>query len=150
MQCALALPCPAFFPLSALRLLIPPALPARPPTRLLACPTSPQVPTLCTHPRLPTTPGTCRICMVDTGARALVVSASTAWQHSTACMVAGLAVVDTGASPGDVSQRKASCLFPCPLPSPPPDNQADSLSQASTTCRGWPLLSPRPQAPDKL
>ncbi|KAL4447934.1 hypothetical protein ABPG75_005153 [Micractinium tetrahymenae] len=25
------------------------------------------VPTLCTHPRLPTTPGTCRICMVDTG-----------------------------------------------------------------------------------
>eukprot|EP00887_Chlorella_sp_A99_P003926 scaffold11.g3926.t1 len=27
----------------------------------------PLVPTLCTHPSLPTTPGTCRLCLVDTG-----------------------------------------------------------------------------------
>ena len=27
------------------------------------------IPTLCTHPRLPTTPGTCRICLVEQGGR---------------------------------------------------------------------------------
>lgn len=30
-------------------------------------PKRPQVPTLCTHPRLPTTPGTCRLCLVEAG-----------------------------------------------------------------------------------
>ena len=39
-----------------------------------------QVPTLCTHPRLPTTPGTCRICLVETGGGRLQPACATpAW-----------------------------------------------------------------------
>ncbi|EFN56510.1 hypothetical protein CHLNCDRAFT_34957 [Chlorella variabilis] len=39
------------------------------------------VPTLCTHPRLPTTPGTCRICMVETGGGQLKPACATpAWE----------------------------------------------------------------------
>jgi NADH-quinone oxidoreductase subunit G len=39
------------------------------------------VPTLCTHPRLPTTPGTCRVCLVDVGGGQLKPACATpAWE----------------------------------------------------------------------
>lgn len=44
------------------------------PTALLP---APQIPTLCTHPRLPTTPGTCRLCLVEVAGAGLKPACAT-------------------------------------------------------------------------
>ena len=48
---------------------------------ILLCPAPPtrQIPTLCTHPRLPTTPGTCRLCLVEAGGGLKPACATPAW-----------------------------------------------------------------------
>ena len=95
---------------SAKRASLPPCAQPLAPT-----PPRPAVPTLCTHPRLPTTPGTCRLCLVEEGGRLKPACATPVWDGMKA---------RAAAPPSLLACPHAVCVHTPPTPAlaltPPP------------------------------